>query len=178
MDLDRDLVRALDRLTPRQWTGTVLRHHAPRYRALDGQGARINGGRWNPSDSFAVVYTALEPGTIDAEFGRLTRRTGLPAQAFLPRRIASIDVRLERVLDLTDTGTRRRLGVTLAQLTDDDWSRTQGIGQAAHFLGYEGVLAPGADGGTTLAVFPGSLSAGSKLTVVSEEAYPISRPSG
>ena len=177
MDLDRGLVRALDRLPPRTWAGTVLRHHAPRYGALDGQGARINGGRWNPPDSFAVVYTALEPGTIDAEFARLTRRTGLPARAFLPRRIAIIDARLARVLDLTDAGTRRRLGVTLAQLTDDDWSRTQGIGQAAQFLGYEGVLAPGADGGTTLAVFPGSLSAGSQLTVASEEAYPVSRPS-
>jgi len=171
MELDRGLVRALDRLEPTEWEGTGLRHPAPRYVALDGQGARINGGRWNPPDSFAVVYTALEPDTIDAEFGRLTRRTGLPAGAFLPRRIASIDTSLAKVLDLTDTGTRRRLGVTLAQLTDDDWSGTQAIGQAAHFLGYEGVLAPGADGGTTLAVFPGGLSGGSTLTVVAEEAY-------
>ena len=171
MELDRDLVLALDRLAPTTWTGTVLRHHAPRYRALDGHGARINGGRWNPPDSFAVVYTALEPGTIDAEFQRLTRRTGLPAGTLLPRRIARIDASLAKVLDLTDIGTRRRLGVTLAQLTDDDWARTQGIGQAAHFLGYEGVLAPGADGGTTLAVFPGSLPAGSRLTVIGEKPY-------
>jgi RES domain-containing protein len=171
MELDRDLVRRLDRLAPATWRGTVLRHHAPRYAALDGQGARINGGRWNPPESFAVVYTALDRSTIDAEFERLTRRTGMPAKAFLPRRLARIDAALTGVLDLTDPGVRRRLAVTRAQLTADDWSRTQAIGQAARFLGYEAILSPGADGGTTLAVFVDGLGAGSKLEVVSEEAY-------
>jgi RES domain-containing protein len=171
MELDRRLVRSLDAVTPIQWHGEVLRHHAPRYAALDGQGARINGGRWNPSESFAVVYTALDRPTIDAEFERLARRTGLPAGSFLPRRLARIGADLTRVLDLTDARTRRRLGVTLRELTADDWARTQAIGQAAQFLGYEAILAPGADGGTTLAIFVGSLGSGSKINVLSEEAY-------
>lgn len=171
MELDRGFVRALDRLTPAPWQGVVLRHHAPRYRALDGDGARANGGRWNPPGSFAVVYTALDRLTIDAEFERLTRRTGLAATAFLPRRLARIDVALTRVLDLTDARIRRRLGVTLQQLTHDDWSRTQGIGAAAQFLGYEGILAPGADGGTTLAVFTDSLGPDAHVEVAAEEPY-------
>jgi RES domain-containing protein len=171
VELDRDLVRSLDALVPSSWQGTVLRHHAPRYAALDGQGARINGGRWNPPDSFAVVYTALERSTIDAELERLARRSGLPVTSFLPRRLAQIAATLTRVLDLTDPRTRRRLRVTLAELTDDDWSRTQRIGQAAQFLGYEAILAPGADGGTTLAIFVGSLDPKATLALVSEEDF-------
>ncbi len=171
MELDRRLVRSLDTVTPTPWHGVVLRHHAPQYAALDGQGAGINGGRWNPSETFAVVYTALDRATIDAELERLARRTGMPVGSFLPRRLTRIEAQLTRVLDLTDARTRRRLGLTLRELTDDDWSRTQAIGQAAQFLGFEAILAPGADGGTTLAVFVGSLGSDSRINVVSGETY-------
>lgn len=171
MELDRGLVRALDRIEPIRWHGDVLRHHAPRYVALDGEGARAHGGRWNPPQSFPVVYTALDRPTVDAEFGRLTRRAALPAASFLPRRLSRIRLDLRRVLDLTDPGTRRRLGVTLATLRDDDWRPTQQIGQAAQFLGFEAVLAPGAEGGTTLALFSSSLHPESRIERIGEEDY-------
>jgi RES domain-containing protein len=171
MELDRRLVRALDGVEPRTWSGEVLRHHAPRYGALDGQGARANGGRWNPPGSFPVIYTALDRATVDAEFNRLSRRTGLPASSFLPRRLTTIRVALGKVLDLTDARVRRRVGVTPAALTDDDWTRTQRIGLAAQFLGFEAILAPGADGGTTLAIFNDGLRSESKVTRVRDAAY-------
>ncbi len=165
MELDRSLVRALDRVAPTAWKGIVLRHHAPRYGAMDGEGARANGGRWNPPQSFPVVYTALERTTVDAELQRLARRTGLPVGSLLPRRLTRIAVDLTKVLDLTDRTVRRRLGLTLRRLTDDDWSATQGIGQAAQFLGYEAILAPGADGGTTLAIFGEALRDPTRLSI-------------
>jgi RES domain-containing protein len=171
MELDRALVRALDRIEPATFAGDVLRHHAPRYSALDGQGARANGGRWNPPGSFSVIYTALDRATVDAEFGRLSRRIGLPAGSFLPRRLTTIRVSLGTVLDLTDARVRRRVGVTLAALTDDDWTRTQQIGLAAQFLGFEGILAPGADGGTTLAIFNDGLRNASKVSRLRDVAY-------
>lgn len=171
MARDRDLVQALERVRPIEWSGEVLRHHTPRYRPLDGAGARVNGGRWNPPGSFPVVYTALDRATVDAEFVRLTRRAGMPASSLLPRRLTTIRVRLARVLDLTDAGTRRRLGINLAVLRAEDWATTQAIGQAAHDLGYDGILAPGADGGTVLAIFSSGPAAGATLRVVGETDY-------
>jgi RES domain-containing protein len=165
MQPDRDLVRALDRVVPIGWRGTVLRHHAPRYGALDGEGARANGGRWNPPQSFPVVYTALDRATVDRELERLARRSGLNVESLLPRRLSRIDVELTRVLDLTDRAVRRRVGVTLTELTHEDWAATQGIGQAAQLLGYEAILAPGADGGTTLAIFGEALRDPSRLSI-------------
>ncbi|HEY6608002.1 MAG TPA: RES family NAD+ phosphorylase [Candidatus Limnocylindria bacterium] len=165
MQPDRDLVRALDGVAPIAWKGAVLRHHAPRYGALDGEGARVNGGRWNPPESFPVVYTALDRATVDAEIDRLARRSGLSVESLLPRRLSRIDADLTKVLDLTDRAVRRRLGVTLALLTADDWGATQRIGQAAQFLGFEAILAPGADGGTTLAMFGDALRDPARMSI-------------
>jgi RES domain-containing protein len=171
MEADPRLARALAAVGPVPWSGSVLRHHAPRYGALDGEGARTNGGRWNPPGSFPVVYTAIDRDTVDRELGRLARRAALPIEALLPRRLATIEVQLSRVLDLTDASVRRRLGVVGADMVADDWARTQAIGQAAHDAGFEGVLAPGADGGTTLAIFRESLGAGSTVRRIRDAAY-------
>jgi RES domain-containing protein len=171
MEPDPELVKALDAIGPVPWSGRVLRHHAPRYGALDGEGARANGGRWNPPDSFPVVYTALDRETVDRELARLARRAALPVDALLPRRLATIEVTLTRVLDLTDAPTRRRLGIGKTELEADDWAGTQAIGQAAHDAGFEAILAPGAEGGTTLAILRDGLGSGSAVRRVGDVAY-------
>ena len=149
----------------------MLRHHAPRYGALDGEGARAHGGRWNPPGSFPVVYTALDRDTVHRELARLANRAALPVEALLPRRLATIEASLDRVLDLTSASVRRRLGMRAGDLVADDWTRTQAIGQAAHDAGFEGILAPGAEGGTTLAIFRDDLGAGATVRRVGDVAY-------
>ena len=173
MEADPRLARALAAVEPMPWSGRVLRHHAPRYGALDGEGARAHGGRWNPPGSFPVVYTAIDRDTVDRELARLAGRAALPIEALLPRRLATIEVSLNRVLDLTDATVRRRLGIRAGDLVADDWARTQAIGQAAHDAGFEGVLAPGADGGTTLAIFRDGSAAGSSVRRIRDVAYRI-----
>lgn len=48
------------------------------------------------------------------------------------------------MLDLTDPQTREALAVTEADLTGDDLTRCQALGDAAQAAGFEGILAPSA----------------------------------
>jgi RES domain-containing protein len=114
-----------------------------------------------------VVYTALDLPTVDGELARAVRRAGLAGMTLGPRRLATIHVRLSRVLDLTSAANRAALGVTEADLTADDSSLPQRIGEAAERLGYEGVLAPSAAGsGEVLAVFVDNRAPASIVEVV------------
>ncbi len=119
---------------------------------LDGGGAWNHGGRFNVPGTPAV-YTALDPVTATAEAVGNAREYGWPDAAVAgptdwPYLRVTMGFDLQRVLDLREAGTRRRLGVTLAML-DEPWRRfrgrnleslTQAIGRAAHQLGYEAIL--------------------------------------
>ena len=132
----------------------VYRHTAATYPPLSGDGARRLGGRWNPPNSYPVVYTALDVATVDRELDRAARRAGMTSAMMGPRRLATIRVRLSRVLDLTDADVRAALDVSPADLTADDPAVPQAIGEMAHHLGYEAILAPSAAGdGQALAIF-------------------------
>jgi hypothetical protein len=60
------------------------------------------------------------------------------------------------VLDLTDPEAQARLRITSAQLTEDDYSLCQVLGDEARAAGFEGIFAPsaGLPGESTLVVFP------------------------
>jgi RES domain-containing protein len=119
------------------------------------------------------VYTALEVHTVDMELARSVQQAGLAASSIAPRRLATIRVRLSRVLDLTSPRVRTELGVPDADLTADDTGLTRAIGEAAHHLGYEGVLAPSATGsGLVLAIFLDTRAPTSMLEVADiQEGY-------
>jgi RES domain-containing protein len=79
------------------------------------------------------------------------------------RRIGRMRVEHLRVLDLTDPRVREALAVTDEDLTSDDLTRCQALGEATRAAGLEGVLAPSAalTGEVILVVFP---CGASKLT--------------
>lgn len=144
----------------------MYRHFAPAFSALSGDGARRLGGRWNPAESFPVVYTALDVDTVDRELARSLARAGMSPAAARPRTLATIRVRLTRILDLTDPAMLQRVGVTREEILAEDPALPRAIGDAAHRLGYEAVLAPSATGsGRVLAVFLDNLAAGSTVEV-------------
>ena len=90
-----------------------------------------------------------------------------------PRRLATIRVRLSRVLDLTNGDVRTALGVSAADLTGEDPAVPRAIGEAAHHLGYEAILAPSAAGqGHALAIYLDNRAADSLLEVADiQERY-------
>lgn len=113
-----------------------------------------------------MVYTALDVATVDRELARTALRAGLTVRTLGPRRLATIRVRLSRVLDLTSEVVRATLGVSVADLTAEDPHIAQRIGEAAHHLGYEAVIAPSATGhGRVLAIFMDNRAADSVVEV-------------
>jgi RES domain-containing protein len=147
------LVDAIDRLEPVPYVGDVYRHVAVGRHPLSGAGARSLGGRWNPPQSFATLYLADQKATIEAEFRRMARRQGLSLSSFLPRRLYRIEVDLQAVIDLTETEALPE-GLVGLDFGSDNLTVTQAIGEAAQYLGREGILAPSAAGdGKVLAVF-------------------------
>jgi RES domain-containing protein len=160
-----ELLERIDRIPPVAFEGNVVRHIAPGYLPLSGEGARIHGGRWNPPDSFATLYTALSRETMIDELDRAARRQGLTVADLLPRVEVRYRVSLQRLLDLRDADSLVRVGLVPDDVTSDDWTACQGVGEAAHRAGFEGILAPSAAAGEVLVLFLDQIQRGSTVKV-------------
>jgi RES domain-containing protein len=101
-----------------------------------------------------------------AEFMRLAKGQAKGAQSFLPRDLHEITVVDLELLDLTSEGARKTVAITLSDIERADRGRCQSIGEAAQFVGLQGVLAPSATGvGLVLAVYERQVRRG-QLTVL------------
>jgi RES domain-containing protein len=151
--LPTDLLEAIDRLGFQKWSGLTYRHTSPNRNPLSGAGARIFGGRWNPPELVSTIYLASPRAACVGEFHRMAAGQASGAKSFLPRTIHHIQVVDLPVLDLS--GDRLSdVDLTIDDIADDDWSSCQVVGEAAHFLGAAGLVAPSATGaGLTIAVF-------------------------
>jgi RES domain-containing protein len=139
------------------WAGVVYRSASVRYANRDdlltGAGSKSAGARWNPPRSVATVYTSHDIQTAVAEALAHHRYYGFTVETALPRVLVSIQIRLQRVLKLTDPKVRRILGVTRDQLLGEDWRErhrrgeealTQAIGRLAWDAEWEGLEVPSA----------------------------------
>jgi RES domain-containing protein len=166
------LVAAIDALEPATYLGHAYRHQAADWNPLSGAGARSQGGRWNPPQSFATLYLAVERETATAEFRRMAARAGRRPEDFLPRRLYRYEVALTALLDLRDAGAREALGLEEDLLASDDPGACQAIGEAAQYIGREGIIAPSATSrGTVLAVYFDRLQADSYVRDIDYEVW-------
>lgn len=165
------VVDAVDQLEAIAYVGNVYRHVAEGRHPLSGAGARSLGGRWNPPQSFATLYLADRKSTVEDEFRRMAHRQGLDPSQFLPRRVYRIAVELQAVVDLTHPRSLPR-GLADLDMGLDDLALTQGVGEAAQYLGREAILAPSAAGdGNVLAVFIDRLLPDSRVVDIDFEAW-------
>ena len=126
-----------------------------------GAGARRRGGRFNPPNSFGVLYLAMSCETAGAELQRASAAMGLPLAAVLPRELFQYDVDLQAIVDLRDPATREQLEVTVDELLAADRVRSQQVGEAASRLGIQALICPSATGiGDVLVVFVDNIGAG------------------
>lgn len=136
---DLELLDALDALERTPFEGTVWR--AVR-EGRDGVQGHPSEGRWDPG-RFDVLYTALEPDGALAEIRfHLSRQPVFPST--IRYHLHEIAVRTTQTLRLADMRALTHLGVDETRYHEVLYARCQEIGDAAHFLGFDGIVAPNA----------------------------------
>jgi hypothetical protein len=99
-------------------------------------------GRFD-SGVFDVLYTSLAPEGAKAEvFFHLSRQPVFPSK--LVSVLYRIAAKARKTLRLVDMTALERLGVERSRYQEILYTRTQEIGDAAYFLGFDGILAPSA----------------------------------
>ena len=103
----------------------------------------VAAGRWSPPGEFEVLYTSKQEAGSLAEIGyRLMLEPVWPSKIL--HELHRLQVRLERVFDLSDFTTLERLGITERAYESHDYSRTQEVAAAARFLEADGIIVPNA----------------------------------
>lgn len=146
---------------------------------INGKGGKNAAGRWNVRGAFFCTYASTTPETALEESLSRVRHDRLPDETALPRTLVCIELKASKVLDLTDSVTRRRLRISLKRMIDQkEWlydnynnqeSLTQAMGRAAFLAKLEAIIVPSAadrPDGTNVVIFPDNLLATSNLNVV------------
>lgn len=144
---DNALIDALENIQPVNFAGPVWRV------VRDGRDpltCGASGGRWDDA-TFDVLYTSQTgDGAVAEMHFHLSR--GLPV---IPSRVAyhlyELRVAMTRALKLADLAAFEALGVDASRYgalsyadRDDEYPRTQDIGETAHFVGFDGLIVPSA----------------------------------
>ena len=124
-----------------EFTGTVYRVCPARYEGslVSMRGALLHGARYSIRGYFGALYTSLSADTARRETARYF--TVAPIGGF---RVASIGLRLSRVVNLTDPKVLRIAKLDRTQLTEPRFAATQEIGLRAWENGVEALLVPSA----------------------------------
>jgi RES domain-containing protein len=143
------------------------------YRHVLGQNdpARMNsrGARWNPPQT-ASIYASFERETALAEGDYYLSLQSPPMK--VRRAIFTIEVALQRVIDLRGGDILRRLGIGVEGLASTDLSLCQRIGGAVARLDCDGLIVPSVrrTGGANLVIYPARQElAEAEFKVVSHE---------
>lgn len=137
---DVDLLDALESLTPEPFDDDVWRIIRNGRDPLQGYPA---GARWDPPGVFDVLYTALDPDGAHAEvFFHLNRAPVFPSRTVYL--LHTIRAHTHKTLRLADMNPLAALKVDTGRYSELDYTRTQAIGDAAHFLGFDGLIVPSA----------------------------------
>lgn len=157
------------RVPTKPYRGEGFRHQTPKYDPLSGEGARRRGGRFNPPQSFPVLYLCTTRGCTVAEFLRAGGRLAIGPEGLLPRQLYRYDVQLDRILDLTDTSILEQLGLSAPDLVGEDLSPTRSVGESAHSLGLQAIRSRSAtEKDDVLAVFLENLGLGTLAPALEE----------
>jgi RES domain len=144
---DNTLIDAVEAATSENFDDVVWRVVRADRDPLRGSATR---GRWDDG-TFEVLYTSLErDGALSEMYFHLWR-----GQPLIPSKMEfklyKIQVKLGRALRLVDLQMLAGLGVEIKNYglmehskRHQEYLRTQEIGEAAHFLEFDGLIVPGA----------------------------------
>jgi len=164
------LLRNIRKVVPSQVTGSYYRLVSPKREneILSTQGSFAHGGRYNPISEFGALYLGESMEVCKVERDRQTKEFLLVEQV-----ISKIKVSCPKVLDLTNSGTLKKLGIKkegiLRKEKDGGWDLTWEIARLAYQLGIEGILAPSiTEAGNNLVIFDKYLESG-EIKIVSKQ---------
>jgi RES domain-containing protein len=103
------------------------------------------GGRWNPPDTVNTIYVATSHAGALAELDRLLDGQARGPVSF-PRQMHHLDATELVGIDLRPPDALDAVGLTPADLEDNDWTACQVVGNAVQYLGYTALFAPSATG--------------------------------
>ncbi len=108
------------------------------------------GGRWDDG-TFDVLYTSLEPDGALAELHFHVMRGQPVFPSKMEFRLYELSVVLRRALQLVDTESLEAFGLEATKYgsleyerKQEEYPRMQEIGEAAHFLEFDGLVVPSA----------------------------------
>jgi RES domain-containing protein len=155
------LIERLAHVQAVPFRGPAYRQQSPGYDPRSGAGARQSGGRFNPPQSFPVLYLGTSIPTLAAELARAAAKIGLAVDDVLPREVFRYDVDLDIVLDLRAAEVLALLEVSLDEVLAEDRATSIAIGEEALAAGWQGIWCPSATGdGDVLAILLPNLGGG------------------
>ncbi len=178
------LTRAMTRLVGRAeaFSGYCFRCVKPYYSsgpdAFSGAGSQKVSGRFHVKGKFVIIYTGTALQTAEWEYLNTAASIGFDTAYLLPYTAIGAETKLNRVLNLTNPGTRRALNVTVTDLRTSVWNGssqetlTQLIGRLAYQVGFKAILVPSAGGGKNLNILRQNLQATSYIKIVNEDQLP------
>jgi hypothetical protein len=163
---DRSILDALEKLRPEPFDADVWRVARKGRDPLTGFAAN---GRWGAPGELEVLYASEARDGALAEVGfRLSLEPVWPSR--IQHQIHVLAVKTERLLRLVDMRELEKLGVDVARYKTFDYSATQAIAAAAHFLEFDGLLVPSARFAcNNLALFTDRVAQPWQLQLVSSE---------
>lgn len=137
---DRAILDILESLAPKSFEQTVWRVARKGRDPLRGA---IAAGRWNAIGEMEVLYTSSEKDGALAEVGyRLSLEPIWPSK--IEHQIHRISITAENALRFRELAELERLGVDIARYESFEYTMTQAIAAAAHFLQFDALVVPSA----------------------------------
>jgi hypothetical protein len=163
---DRSVLDALEQLDPQPFDLDVWRVARKGRDPLRGASAN---GRWSAPGELEVLYTSEQRDGALAEVGfRLSLEPVWPS--LIRHQIHVLAVKTDRILRLVHMKQLENLGVDISRYETFDYSATQAIAAAAHFLDFDGMLVPNARFAcSNLVLFTDRVSQAGNLQLVSSE---------
>ena len=137
---DRAILDALEAFEAQTLDNTVWRIVRKGRDPLRGA---IANGRWNAIGEFEALYASFDPEGALAEVGyRLSLEPVWPSR--IEHEIHTLQIRADRVLRFEGLDQLEKLGVDVTRFQSFEYSATQAISAAAHFLEFEALVGPSA----------------------------------
>lgn len=116
-------------------TEWVFRHCHPEHTdlraTLEASRDHDGQGRFHVRGEFGAVYVAAEIDTALAELDHRAAMLGLTRAELLPRVLLTLELSLQRILNLTDGDVRTEWGLSEGDLGGDDYARCQEVARGA-----------------------------------------------